>query len=86
MSEHRACFYKVPRKLEDVNFQSDDYSLGLYLVNEHGCIDEADFNRLHKVQILESCSLSSLEKKEYCYIHEYNIFFPIGLNKIEPFL
>ena len=73
------------RKHEDVDFQSDDYSLGLHLVNEHGCIDEADFNRLYRVQILENCSPSSLEKKEHCYIHKYSTLFSIGLNKINPF-
>ena len=85
MNGHRECFYKVLRKHEDVDVQSDDYSLGLHLVNEHNCVDEADFNRLYRVQILENCSPSSLEKKEHCYIHKYNTLFPIGLNKMNPF-
>ena len=78
-------FYKILRKHEDVDVLSDGYSLGLHLVNEHGCVDEADFNRLYKVQIVENCSPSSLEKKEHCYIHKYNTLSPIGLNKMNPF-
>ena len=85
MGGHRECFYKVLRKHDDVDVNSDDYSLGLHITNEHGCIDEADFNRLYKVQSLENCSPSSLEKKEHCYIHKYNTLFPIGLNKMNTF-
>ena len=85
MSGHRECYYKVLRNHDDVDVQSDDYSLGLHIVNEHGCTDESDFNRLYSVQIIENCSPSSLEKKEHCYIHRYNTLFPIGLNKTNPF-
>ena len=85
MGGHRECFYKVLRKHTDVDVLSDDYSLGLHLVNEHGCIDETDFNRLYNVQIIENCSPSTLEKKEHCYIHKCNTLFPIGLNKTNPF-
>ena len=85
MSGHRACFYKVLRKHNDVDASSDDYSLGLHIANDHGCIDQGDFNRLYQVQIMENCSPSSLEKKEHCYIHKYNTLFPIGLNKTNPF-
>ena len=84
MSGHRGRFYKVLDKHEDVDINSDDYSLGLHLANEHGCSDRADFNRLYNVQILENCSPSTLEKKEHCYIHKYNPL-PIGLNKMNPF-
>ena len=85
MSGHRGCFYKVLDKHEDVDINSDDYSLGLHIANEHGCSDRGDFNRLYNVQILENCSPSTLEKKEHCYIHKYNTLFPIGLNKMNPF-
>jgi hypothetical protein len=85
MSGHRACYYNVLRKHNDVDCSSDDFSLGLHIANDHGCVDHADFNRLYKVQIMENCSPSSLEKKEHCYIHKYNTLFPIGLNKTNPF-
>ena len=85
MSGHRFCFYQVLAKHEDMDINSDGFLLGLHLVNEHGCLDRADFNRLYNVQILENCSPSTLEKKEHCYIHKYNTLFPIGLNKMNPF-
>ena len=85
MSGHRACYYKVLKQHSDVDFCSDEFSLGLHIANDHGCCDQADFNRLYKVQILENCSPSSLEKKEHCYIHKYKTLFPIGLNKTNPF-
>ena len=85
MSGHRECYYKILRNHDDVDINSDDYSLGLHIANEHGCIDEADLNRLYQVQILENASPSSLEKKEHCYIHKYNTLFPVGLNKMNPF-
>ena len=85
MSGHRACFYKVLKQHSDVDIHSDEFSLGLHIANDHGCCDQADFNRLYQVQILENCSPSSLEKKEHYYIHRYKILFPIGLNKTNPF-
>ena len=85
MSGHRACYYKVLKKHSDVDTNSDDFSLGLHIVHDHGCTDQGDFNRVFNVQILENCSPSSLEKKEHCYIHKYNTLFPIGLNKTNPF-
>ena len=85
MSGHRECYYKILRNHDDVDINSDDYSLGLHIANEHDCMDEGDFNRLYKVQILENTSPSSLEKKEHCYIHKYNTLFPVGLNKMNPF-
>ena len=54
-------------------------------MTHHGCVDQADFNRLYMVQILDNCSPSMLEKKEHCYIHKYNTLFPLGLNKTNPF-
>ena len=85
MSGHRDCFYKVLRNDDDVDVTSDDYSLGLHLVNEHQCTNKEDFDELYAVQILENCSPSSLEKKEHMNIHRFNTLFPLGLNKINPF-
>ena len=84
MGGHRECFYKV---LEggDVDLSSDDYSLGLHLLSDHGATDRTDFNNSFQVQIVEICSPASLEKKEHLYIHKYKTLYPIGLNKINPF-
>ena len=84
MSGHRDKFYAVLTGGE-VDESSDDYSLGLHLVHEHGVDDRADFDKLLRVQIVENCSPSSLEKKEHLYIHKYNTLYPAGLNKINPF-
>ena len=85
MNGHRDCYYKVLRNDEDVDTSSDDFSLGLYLVNEHNCTDREDFDELYNVQILENCRPSDLEKKEHLYIHKYDTLYPLGLNKINPF-
>ena len=69
----------------DVAFSKDDYSLGLHLFHEHGHGDKEDFNRYYRVQTLEVCSPSRIEKKEHYYIHGYNTLHPIGLNKVNPF-
>jgi hypothetical protein len=84
MSGHRECYYKVLRN-EEVDLQSDEYSLGLHLVYGHGRKERGDFNRIFNVQVLENCNPSTLEKKEHCYIHKYNTLVPIGLNKMNPF-
>ena len=62
MSGHRECYYKVLRN-EEVDLQSDEYSLGLHLVNENGCKERGDFNRIFNVQVLENSNPSTLEKK-----------------------
>ena len=85
MAGHRDCFYKVLRNDEDVDANNDDYSLGLHLVHEHGCVDREDFDEIFNVQILENCRPSDLEKKEHLYIHKLQTLHPLGLNKINPF-
>ena len=77
-------FYKVLAN-EEVDISSDDYSLGLHLVNDHGAVDRGDFNETFQVQIVEICSPSTLEKNEHMYIHKYKTLYPVGLNKINPF-
>ena len=84
MNGHRECYYKLLRN-ENVDVSSDDYSLGLHLLHEHGLSDPGDFNKHYQVQLMEVCSPSLLEKKEHNYIHGYNTLYPIGLNKINPF-
>ena len=77
-------FYKVLAN-EEVDLSSDDYSLGLHLMNDHGAVDRGDFNETFQVQIVEICSTSTLEKKEHMYIHKYKTLYPVGLNKVNPF-
>ena len=78
-------FYKLLNNDEDVDETSDDYSLGLHLINEHGCSNKEDFNKHLQVQIVENCSPSTLEKKEHLYIHKFKTLYPVGLNKNNPF-
>ena len=85
MNGHRKCYYKLLDNEEDIDFSKDDYSLGLHLKHEHGCSNPTEFDRHYKIQILEICSPSLLEKKEHNYIHGYNTLYPIGLNKFNPF-
>ena len=84
MSGHRECYYKI---LDAINIDEskDDYSLGLHLVHEHGCVDREDFNTHFTVLIVENCSPSRLEKLEHMYIHKYKTLNPFGLNKVNPF-
>ena len=84
MGGHRECFYQILRN-DDVDQSKDDYSLGLHLFHEHGLRAKEDFNKHYRVQILEVCSPSRIEKKEHNYIHGYNTLHPIGLNKVNPF-
>ena len=84
MNGHREKFYAVLDGCE-VDESTDDYSLGLHLVHEHGVVDKTDFDKLLRVCIVENCSPSSLEKKEHLYIHKFKTLHPVGLNKINPF-
>ena len=69
----------------DVDETRDDYSLGPHLINEHNFVEGEDFIRHFKVNILENCSRSNLEKKEHLFIHKFKTLYPIGLNKNNPF-
>ena len=44
---------------------SDDFSLGLHLLHEHGLEDPKCFNDTYETRILEVCSPSLLEKREH---------------------
>ena len=66
MGGHRECFYQLLRDA-DVDQSKDDYSLGLHLYHEHGLRSPEDFNQHYRVQILEVCSPSQIEKKEQLY-------------------
>ena len=87
---HRRCFKEILKKaledkMEEIDLTNDIYQLGLHLFHEHGLREKGDFNKHYRVQILEVCSPSRIEKKEHQYIHKYNTLHPIGLNKVNPF-
>ena len=84
MRGHRECYYQILRN-DNVDQSKDDYALGLHLFHEHGLRDPEDFDSYIRIQIVEVCSPSQLEKKEHSYIHRYNTLHPIGLNKVNPF-
>ena len=84
MSGHRDCFYCVLDG-KSIDEASDDYSLGLHLVHEHGVVDREDFNNLLSLYVVEKCSPAHLEKKEHLYIHKFKTLTPFGLNKVNPF-
>ena len=45
MCGHRECYYQVLKDHSDVDLQSDDYTLGLHLAAEHGCVDSNDLKK-----------------------------------------
>ena len=85
MTGHRDCFKLTLENQENIDYTSDDFSLGLHLVNEHGCSNKSDLNKMYNVHILENCSPALLEKQEHNYIHRYDTLYPKGLNKVNPF-
>ena len=44
MSGHRECFYKILCNDDEVDESKGDYSLGLHLANEHGCVNRTNFD------------------------------------------
>ena len=85
MSGHRDCFKLIIENNSNVDYSTDDFSLGLHLANEHGCSEKSDFNKMYSISILKNCSPFALEKQEHIYIHKYNTLYPNGLNKVNPF-
>ena len=70
---------------DEIEVSKDDFSLGLHLFHEHHIDERKDFNEHFRVQILENCSPSNLKKKEHLYIDKFKTFYPVGLNKNNPF-
>ena len=66
MGGHRD-YYKVLRNDEDVDANNDDYSLGLHLVHEHGCVDRRFW---WNIQCTDFGKLSTLWlRKKGTFIH-----------------
>ena len=84
-SDHLECLYKVLPNNDEVNESKDDYSLGLYLTNEHSYVNRTDFDENYNVSILRNCSPVDLKKKEYNYIYKFNTLYLIRFEQNEPF-
>ena len=72
-------------KLNEIDTNNDQYSLGLHLFQEHGLTKETAFDNNIRFAILEVVSPSKLEVKEYMWVHRLKTFQPNGLNTIYPF-
>ena len=83
MNGHRSKYYDLIAG-KHVDITSDDYSLGLHLV-DHGLFEHSDFNDTFRTFILENCSPYQLEEKENKYIHLLRTLRPLGLNTINPY-
>ena len=72
-NQHRSAFYKVLEQSKTSIDQNDEftseeddiYSLGVHLVNDHGCTNRTDFNNTYQVLILENSSPKTIDIKEH---------------------
>ena len=71
--------------LHTLDTNNDLYTLGLHLHNEHVCVDPDDFDKHLKFAILEVVSPTSIEVKEFKWMHRLNCFQPVGINVEYPF-
>ena len=63
----------------------DDYSLGLHLIESHGCVERTDFKNSYRMFILDTCSPSTLEVNEHKFIQSLKSLRPNGINAVDPF-
>ena len=87
---HRHFYKEIIKKVEqnklnEIDTDNDQYSLGLHLYQEHSLTDDSAFDRNIRFAILEVVSPSKLEVKEYMWMHRLKTFQPNGLNTIYPF-
>ena len=86
IGQHRTHFYElVDGKNVDITTDSDDYSLGVHLFNDHNLKDRKDFNKHFRVFIIDNTSPKFLEVKEHKYIHLLKTLRPLGINTVNPF-
>jgi hypothetical protein len=87
MNGHRYNFYcLLSNPGVRLGWEEDDmYSLGIHLIDEHGCSDKSDFNKYYRVFILMNSSPSNLEVNEHKFIQRLKTLKPFGLNSVDPF-
>ena len=91
VTEHRANFYKIlndpslKHSDEYLREDSDTYSLGAHLVDEHGITNRPDFDLSYTVFILKNSSPRSLEVNEHLFIQKLRTLKPHGINSCDPF-
>ena len=71
--------------LQEVDTNSDLYSLGLHLHLDHGLNDPNAFDKHIKFGILEIVNPADIDVKEYKWMHKLNSFQPVGINVEYPF-
>ena len=85
---HRSKFYSLLNN-PDLRFNNsgddDMYSLGIHLIDEHGCNDRGDFNKYYEVFIIMNCSPATLEVNEHKFIQRLKTLKPFGINSVDPF-
>ena len=91
-NQHRSAFHRVLKQTNSAtvpsNFYEDTddiYSLGLHLINDHGCSDESAFDINYRVLILQNCSPMNIEINEHKWIHKLKSLRPLGINRTNPF-
>lgn len=71
--------FSVPQWITDI------YALGVCLVNNYGCFERSDFNKIYRVVTLETASPKNIEVKEHKWIHRTESLRPLGINIASPF-
>ena len=89
-AEHRRDFYNMLKNISnaltnEIYRQDDKYSLGLHLIEDHGCCNNTDFDASYKLFILDTCSPRKLEQNEHKFIQTLRTLKPHGLNAVDPF-
>ena len=87
---HRSLYKDVLKRseantLEEIDSNTDQYTLGLHLHLEHGLNDPNAFDNHMKFGILEVVNPNDIAKKEYKWMHKLNYFQPAGINVEYPF-
>ena len=86
VNEHRHKFYSLLEKPElSSDDDSDAYSLGAHLVDDHNCKSRSDFNKFYEIFILMNCSPGTLEVNEHKFIQKLRTIKPFGINSSDPF-
>ena len=72
-------------KLDEIDKNSDLYSLGLHLHLDHGLTDPNAIDSNMSFGIWEVVNPMDIEQKEFRWMHKLNSFYPAGINVEYPF-